>query len=228
MDASELETFQAQLTQVETALQADPDNQELESLRTELKTLIQLTEDSIAQTKLSQSAAAAKKTQTTTGDRVVTAAAGDEVLAKYSGDGNYYPARVTSVGGSAEKRVYSVVFKGYNNTELVDGNSIKPLPANYASRELKAASGSKRKLTKEEEEERERKKKKNEKKLEVKAAKAKEQMQKQATWQKFTKKAEKKGIAIAGVAGTSIFKTPENPLGKGAYYIYLSDTGRSN
>ena len=64
-------------------------------------------------------------------------------------------------------------------------------------------------------EERERKKKKNEKKLEVKAAKAKEQTEKQATWQKFAKKSEKKGIHIAGVAGTSIFKTPENPLGRG-------------
>ena len=77
--------------------------------------------------------------------------------------------------------------------------------------------GAKRKVSKEEEEERERKKKKNEKKLEVRAAKAKEQTAKQATWQKFAKKSEKKGIVIAGVAGTSIFKTPENPLGRGAW-----------
>lgn len=76
---------------------------------------------------------------------------------------------------------------------------------------------SKRKLTKAEEEERDRKKKRNEKKLEAKAAKAKEQLAKQATWQKFAKKSEKKGVHIAGVAGTSIFKTPDNPLGRGAY-----------
>ena len=60
-----------------------------------------------------------------------------------------------------------------------------------------------------------RKKKKNEKKLEIRAAKAREQNEKQQTWQKFAKKSEKKGIYIAGVTGTSIFKTPDNPFGKG-------------
>ena len=140
-------------------------------------------------------------------------AAGDEVLAKYSGDGQWYPARIASVGGSADNRVYSVVFKGYNTTELVNAAQIKALPAGYTA--PAPAAGSKRKLTKAEEEERERKKKKNEKKVEAKAQKAKEQAGKQATWQKFAKKSEKKGIHIAGVAGTSIFKTPDNPLGRG-------------
>ena len=45
--------------------------------------------------------------------------------------------------------------------------------------------------------------------------KATEQNEKQATWKKFTKSAVKKKIPIAGVAGTSIFKTPDNPHGKG-------------
>ncbi len=184
-----------------------------------MKELIQLTEASLAQSEQSQSSASKKK-QIAGNDRVVAFAAGDEVLAKYSGDSNYYPARVTSVGGSAEKRVYSVVFKGYNNTELLDGNSIKTLPPNY-SRDPKAST-LKRKLTKEEEEERDRKKKKNEKKAGDRAAKAKEQNQKQASWQKFTKKAERKGVVIAGVAGTSIFKTPDNPLGKGVCSVPLA------
>ncbi|KIJ26142.1 hypothetical protein M422DRAFT_272835 [Sphaerobolus stellatus SS14] len=61
--------------------------------------------------------------------------------------------------------------------------------------------------------ERERKKK-NEKKVEIRAQKAKEQETKMMSWQKFTKKAEKKGVNIAGVSGTSIFKTPDNPYGK--------------
>ena len=91
---------------------------------------------------------------------------------------------------------------------------LKALPAGYAA--PAPAAGSKRKLTKSEEEERERKKKKNEKKVETRVQKAKEQNEKQATWQKFAKKSEKKGIHIAGVSGTSIFKTPENPLGRGA------------
>ena len=113
------------------------------------------------------------------------------------------------------------MFKGYNTTELLKANDLKPLPpsyqqnANFAGASAGGASG-KRKLTKEEELERERKKKKNEKKLETRAAKAKEQNEKQASWQKFAKKSEKKGIVIAGVAGTSIFKTPDNPYGKGS------------
>jgi len=206
MNAQELETYQVQLSQVELALQANPDNEELTSLRSELKELIQLTEASIAQ---SEQSVVKRKAAPAPAH---TFSAGDEVLAKYSGDGNFYPARVTSVGGSTEKRVYSVVFKGYNNTELVDAVAVKTLPANYAQHA--PAPSAKRKLTKEEEDEREKKKKKNEKKLEVRAAKAKEQNQKQASWQKFTKKAERKGVMIAGVAGTSIFKTPDNPLGK--------------
>jgi len=107
-----------------------------------------------------------------------------------------------------------VVFKGYNTTEPAKPSDLKPLPPSYHQ----TPASNKRKLTKQEEEERERKKKKTEKKLEARAAKAKEQNAKQASWQKFAKKAEKKGVQIAGVAGTSIFKTPDNPLGKGAFF----------
>ncbi|KAF7306985.1 Tudor domain-containing protein [Mycena indigotica] len=138
-------------------------------------------------------------------------AAGQECLAKYAGDGSYYPARITSVIGSTDNPLYIIMFKGYNTTEQAKPSELKPLPPHY---NFIAPTSTKRKLTPAEEEERERKKKKNEKKLEVKAAKAKEQTEKQATWQKFTKKAEKKNVHIAGIAGTSIFKTPDNPLGR--------------
>ncbi|KAF8585538.1 hypothetical protein K439DRAFT_1632550 [Ramaria rubella] len=209
MDKKELETYQVQLSQVEVALTADPSNAELASLRSELRELIDLTKAAIAH-------AEAPKPEATRKASAIAAAlapgyaAGDEILAKYSGDGSWYPARVTSVGGSAENRVYSVVFKGYNNTELLTAAALKPLPPSYTNH----VPSSKRKLSKEEEEEREKKKKKNEKKMEMRATKAKEQLSKQATWQKFTKKAEKKGVNIAGVAGTSIFKTPDNPHGR--------------
>ncbi|KII93228.1 hypothetical protein PLICRDRAFT_171012 [Plicaturopsis crispa FD-325 SS-3] len=214
---AELETYQVQLSQVETALAADPANEELASLRSELSELISLT-----QAALSQAAAASSSSSSKHESRKSAAApahawsAGDECLAKYSGDGAWYPARITSLGGAADNRVYSIVFKGYNTTELVKAGEIKALPANYAATHMPsaAAAGTKRKLSKAEEEERERKKKKNEKKLENKAAKAKEQTNKQATWQKFAKKSEKKGVHIAGVSGTSIFKTPDNPMGR--------------
>jgi survival-of-motor-neuron-related-splicing factor 30 len=207
---AELETYQVQLEQVELALQSDPDNSELSSLRTSLQELISLTQQS-----LGASAAASSSRKATVAPAASTHvwSAGDECLAKYSEDGQWYPARIISIAGSTEKRVYSVTFKGYDSTEPVDGSALKPLPAGHAASSY--AAGSKRKLNKAEEEDREKKKKKNEKKVEVRAQKAKEQNSKQQTWQKFAKKSEKKGIHIAGTSGTSIFKTPDNPMGKG-------------
>lgn len=226
MDQNELETYQLQLEQVEKTLSNDPDNAGLKDLAKELKELIDLTKTSIAQTSTSSKPETSRKSSSQavneasysgTGKAWV---AGDECLAKYSGDGAWYPARITSVGGAEDNRVYSIVFKGYNTTELVKANELKPLATSYVSNASgpytsSSSGGAKRKLTKEEEEERERKKRKNEKKIEVRAAKATEQNEKQATWKKFTKSAVKKKIPIAGVAGTSIFKTPDNPHGKG-------------
>lgn len=231
MNEEDLETYQVQVQQVEAALASDPDNDGLKDLHRELKELISLTEQALAQqgaAASSSSAAGPSKRQNTQSTSGPQWKAGDECLAKYSSDGQWYPARIASVGGSVDNRVYTIVFKGYNTTELVSSSSIKAVPANYQAANnpyLSSSTTNKRKLTKVEEEERERKKKKNEKKLEVRAQKAKEQNEKQATWKKFAKKSEKKGIHIAGVAGTSIFKTPENPLGKGMFSSSLGTTG---
>ncbi|PCH33803.1 hypothetical protein WOLCODRAFT_112542 [Wolfiporia cocos MD-104 SS10] len=214
MDNTDLETYQVQLSQVELALSTDPDNAGLSSLRSELQELIELTEAAIAQQEAAATSSKAESSRKAATAAATTRAwaAGDECLAKYSGDNAWYPARITSVGGSTENRAYSVMFKSYNTTELLNASQLKPLSPNYQSAGPSALG--KRKLSKAEEEERERKKKKNEKKVEARAAKAKEQTEKQASWQKFAKKSEKKGIHIAGVSGTSIFKTPDNPLGK--------------
>ncbi|KAG8895373.1 hypothetical protein FRC00_007573 [Tulasnella sp. 408] len=220
MDRKELETYQVQLSQVELALVSDPDNKELTSLRSELKELISLTEQALAQVEAaaasSSTATSSSKSKSTSGAATTPAFdAGDECLAKYSGDGKWYPARITSIGGADDRRVYSVVFKGYNSTELVAAGDVKALPANYAATSVTASSGTKRKLTKEEEDEAARKKKKNEKRSEVRAQKSAEQQQKQVAWQKFAKKGEKKGVVIAGMQGKSIFASPDNPYGRG-------------
>jgi survival-of-motor-neuron-related-splicing factor 30 len=215
MDRKELETYEVQLSQVEMALLSDPSNTELTSLRDELKELISLTKTALEEAEKAAAKPAEPSRKTASSSQHATSskvwAAGDECFAKYSEDGNWYPARITSVGGSEEHRVYSVVFKGYNTTEILPSSSIKPPPASYVNN----PASHKRKLTKEEETEKERKKRKNEKKDEVRAEKAKEQMNKQQAWQKFAKKGEKKGVHIAGLEGRSIFKTPENPLGRG-------------
>ncbi|KAJ4486225.1 hypothetical protein J3R30DRAFT_3283433 [Lentinula aciculospora] len=207
MDRTDLETYKVQLSQVDTALQAEPDNAELASLRAELQELINLTQTALAQA-AEASSSKVESSRKAASTPSLAWSAGDECMARYSADGAWYPARITSVAGSEQNRVYTVVFKGYNSTEQAKSSDLKPLPVSYTS----TVSATKRKH--ETDDEKERKKKKNEKKLETRAAKAKEQNHKQATWQKFAKKSEKKGVHIAGVSGTSIFKTPDNPLGK--------------
>ncbi|KAG8945771.1 hypothetical protein FRC04_000537 [Tulasnella sp. 424] len=219
MDRKELETYQVQLSQVELALVSDPDNAELTSLRSELKELITLTEQALEQLEAaaaSSTQASSSKSKSSSAATTPAFGAGDEILAKYSGDGKWYPARITSIGGADDRRVYSVVFKGYNSTELVNAGDVKALPVNYAATSATAFhAGTKRKaLTKEEEEEAARKKKKNEKRVEVRAQKSAEQQQKQVAWQKFAKKGEKKGVVIAGMQGKSIFASPDNPYGR--------------
>lgn len=229
---NDLEAHEVQLSQVELALAKTPDDAELQDLAAGLRELIELTKAAQAQAQAAQAKPEPTRKASQAGSSGTsgkTWAAGDECLAKYSSDGNWYPARITSVGGAADNRVFSIVFKGYNTTELVKAHELKALTASYLSGPGpysggsggSGGAGSKRKLSKEEEEERERKKKKNEKKLELRATKAKEQNEKKATWQKFAKKSEKKGIHIAGVAGTSIFKTPDNPLGKGGDFVRM-------
>ena len=48
---------------------------------------------------------------------------------------------------------------------------------------------------------------------------------KQNSWQKFAKKANKKGIHIAGSEGKSIFKTPDNPYGRGTFNYRIFNIG---
>lgn len=131
---------------------------------------------------------------------------GDECLAKYSADQKYYPARIVSISGSADKARFSVIFKGYENTELISAHDIKPL-SQEKKRQLQESQ--------EEEADKEKRRKKNLKKEETKAAKNKEQTSKQSAWQSFAKKGTKKGIHIPGVQGESMFASPDNPYGRG-------------
>ncbi|KAM0750652.1 hypothetical protein T439DRAFT_356403 [Meredithblackwellia eburnea MCA 4105] len=132
--------------------------------------------------------------------------AGDECQARYSGDGKWYPARITSIGGSDSHRVFSVIFHGYDSTELVSATEVKSL-TETKKRQIE--------LT-EEEKEKERKRKKNEKKAETKAEKQKEQGERQKSWQSFAKKAVKKGAHVPGMTGESMFRSPAdgNPNAK--------------
>ncbi|KAH9810680.1 hypothetical protein DFH28DRAFT_493479 [Melampsora americana] len=233
MDAKELETYEYQLSQVNLALEKDSSNAEFLSLKEELVNLISLTKDFLAAQSSSkntnQSTDDAKASQAdptsnpsnkngpqaksvkekakpsapSTSNVVLNP--GDNCMAKYAGDGKYYPAKITTIGGSSDTRIYTVVFKGYDTTELVTASEIRPL-TDPKKRSL---------VENEQESDKDRKRKKNEKKTESKAAKAAEQMEKQKSWQSFAKKSVKKGVHIPGIVGESMFASPDNPFGKG-------------
>lgn len=135
-------------------------------------------------------------------------ATGDDCSCRYS-DGKWYPARITSITGSADQPIYTVVYRGYDTPEVVSVGDIRPLnkwDAKEAKERDAAVAGEKRKtmgaaeLSKDDME-KERKRRKNEKKAETQKAKAEEASSKAKSWQSFAKKGTKKGVHIPGVAG---------------------------
>ncbi|KAJ9113786.1 hypothetical protein QFC20_001813 [Naganishia adeliensis] len=225
---AELENYQFQLSQVSIALEADPTNAELTALKVELEEIIALTKEALgvsretqAKTQASTSSASVAN-QPSKGKAKESAAsnsknfrAGDEVIARYK-DGKWYSARVTVVSGSADAPLYTIVFKGWNTPTTLPASLLRPVGSDDPSQ----SSGFKRK-TVEDEREKEKRKKKNEKWQEVKAAKTAETNEKKNAWEKFGKKATKKGVKIGGLEGKSIFRTPDNPHGKGMVWQSL-------
>jgi survival-of-motor-neuron-related-splicing factor 30 len=224
------------LTQVKVALKDDPTNGELSSLQSELEQLIDLCRAAIQPAPAPVSSASSKNPSTSTAAASSTPApaplssstpndasplpssasstptqnykVGDEVLAKYT-DSKFYPAKIISgPSGPSHSPLFTLLWTSYSSSPptTLPLSSLKPLPP-----------AQKRKLeeSQKEEAEKEKKKAKNEKWKEVKKSKNEEAVQKQQSWQKFGVKAKKKGIAIAGLQGDSIFRSPDNPNGKG-------------
>ncbi|SCV70216.1 BQ2448_1610 [Microbotryum intermedium] len=204
MNASDLETYEYQLSQIKLALAKDPTNKDYLTLKDELTSLIDLTKEYLASPPPSTSTFTQPNFQ-----------AGQECLAKYSGDNKYYPCRITTVGGSDENRVFSIIFHGYESTEIVPLKDLKPFPSSQthaAGAHGNAGEGKKRSTEVQDPEaaEKERKRKKYEKKAETQATKTQEQGLKQKSWQQFAKKGAKKGVVIPGIQGASMFKSPED------------------
>lgn len=153
MDAAELDEYKAQLAEVQQSLQDDPDNAELQTLQSELKDLIQLTESYAKEASGHDSAAGAPDDHTPRheprrpkrdapandddvgndgGDAKASApqdkpfVAGDAVLARWSGgDGRMYPAKVASVTGSKDAPMVTVKFIGYSATETLPARQVR-------------------------------------------------------------------------------------------------------
>ncbi|BGP09371.1 hypothetical protein JCM10049v2_005238 [Rhodotorula toruloides] len=245
MNQEELETYEYQLSQIKLSLAKDPSNAELLTLKTELEDLIQLTKEYLriqagssasastaspapSSAKPSSSASSSKPAASSSATSKSSQKAfktGDDCSCRYT-DGKWYPARITSISGSADKPVYTVVYKGYDTPEVVSANDVRPpnrwdsqnVPGGGAAASAAAAGPEKRKAGEmsKEELEKERKRKKNEKKAETQKAKAEAQAGKAKSWQSFAKKSAKKGVHIPGITGESMFRSPadQNPQAK--------------
>ncbi|KMQ45817.1 hypothetical protein HL42_3520 [Trichophyton rubrum] len=159
----EVKEFMLQLETVQSSLQVDPDNTELQSLKTELEELIALTKQSIDElrppteplpapepvkekwskenhpayqagyrkpTPAAPTAAADATPPQEEQTQPASFCVNDNVLARWtSGDGAFYPARITSLTGSATNPIYIVSFKSYSTIETLTAKDIRPLSA---------------------------------------------------------------------------------------------------
>jgi len=149
---NDIKEYKLQLETVQLGLQADPENVELQTLKTELEEVISLTESAIAELKPAPAPVAQPKKPEETPvkekwsrenhpafkkaappppeepEAPTSFSVNDMVLAKwYSGDKGFYPARITSITGSSTSPVYIVKFKNYDTTETLRAKDIKPI-----------------------------------------------------------------------------------------------------
>lgn len=144
-------------------MQNDPGNEELQSLKNELEEVITLTESAIAELKPAAAPVSEKTTSpqpvkekwskenhpayqagyrktepeptVEESQTPVSFKVNDTVSARWkSGDGSFYPARITSITGSTSKPVYIVTFKSYATTETLSAKDIKPISGDSRKR----------------------------------------------------------------------------------------------
>lgn len=106
-----------------------------------------------------------------------------------------YPARISAVVGSADSPLYTITFKGYSSSTNVPLSSLRPHDPTAPIPNPQATKRGHEELS---EREKEKKKKKGEKWMANQNAKTEEVREKKAAWEKFGKKAQKKGIHISG------------------------------
>ncbi|KAF9887011.1 hypothetical protein FE257_010627 [Aspergillus nanangensis] len=167
---AEVKEFKLQLETVQSSLQVDPDNTELQSLKSELEELINLTKTSIAELKPAPKSSTPVKEKTFSRDSHSTSQSGgyrkpttdyqegqqqqpppppttfsinENVLARWvSGDNAFYPARITSITGSSSNPVFIVSFKSYGTVESLTAKDLRPISGNDSrKRKADASSG---------------------------------------------------------------------------------------
>lgn len=145
--AAEIAEYEYQIEQISGALEADPANDELLTLKNELQDLIVLTRARLSAAdegdkigpKTVLFSDKDKKRKTESGSRKV----GDVVLAKWiSGDHHFYEAKITSITGNQADPVYAVKFLEYNEIQTLHGHQLRDLNE-HKKRALETSFGAK-------------------------------------------------------------------------------------
>lgn len=151
---------------------------------------------------------------------------GDVVSAKWaSGDGGYYPAKITQITGSSARPFYTVQFIKWAQTmETLPAYSVKVL-ADDKKRKVTAAGFDKpkpppKKIDPQVREAAEEKKKRR--------LMEKQELEKtKSNWQKFASSGPKKRAGAVGrsvpIGSNSMFKTPESVEGRGTSLFFVLD-----
>lgn len=165
---AEVKEYKLQLETVVLGLQNDPDNSELQDLKTELEEVITLSESTIAELKPLPAPAPLKQpspppvvekwskekhpayqagyrkpeVEDDQPQAPSTFSVNDTVSARWkSGDGAFYTARITAVTGSKNNPVYTVKFQKYGTTENLSAKDMKPLSNEARKRKADGISG---------------------------------------------------------------------------------------
>ncbi|TNM99323.1 survival of motor neuron-related-splicing factor 30 [Takifugu rubripes] len=201
----QLNSYKAQLQQVEVALSTDTENEDLQKLQKDLQEVIDLTKDLLA-------SQPSDSTSTTNGSETVPLRhnwkAGDKCLAVWTNDGQLYEAEIEEV--DRENKTAAVTFSGYGNAELIPLQNLKAVEE---GKQCKIDGSTKPKSKKEQiAEQREYKKKKAQKKVQRMKELEQEREDQKSKWQQFNNKAYSK--TKKGQVKKSIFASPESVNGK--------------
>lgn len=216
MSAEEVESYKFQLEQVQVALEADPENEELLKLQNDLKELINMFESALAsntnESKPKRKAEEKKEDMAseTTALKTHEFSVDQEVMARWSGDGQFYKATITAIGGADQ--VFSVKFKGYNDTEFVKAEDIKAIQDKKRTGIFENVEPSKKNKTNKNSNHNQPVESSNTA-PKKKKTKTVEFENKKNAWLNFATGSKKK--ASQAINKKSIFKTPDNPDGKG-------------
>lgn len=122
-----LTTFRSQKKEIESALQADPSNAELLSIVRDLDEVIDVTSQLLKSKAGEQDA---KQPHASTGEdhhESMTARYPPNSFCEALYQDKWYPAQVLSFGSKNDQLVYTVVFLGYHNQEVVSESAIRAI-----------------------------------------------------------------------------------------------------